>query len=115
MVPLWEDAESGVQVVRLTETEEVETLVRLFEGVAEAEGWQPEGALRLWGDRSVYFALEVQGQLVGGLQLVLPDALGTLPCQSLWPEVAVSSRPCVHIAILALEASHRGQNLLFWR
>ena len=46
MLPPWTDAETGVQVVRLTEPEEVEALVRLFEGIAEAEGWQPEGALR---------------------------------------------------------------------
>lgn len=115
MVSLWEVSVSGVRVVRLTESQEIESLVRVFEGVADAEGWQPEGALRLWLDRSVYFALEVQGQIVGGLQLVLPDAAGTLPCQSLWPEVPVGpSNRCAHVAILALEEAVRGQSLLFW-
>ena len=115
MIPLWKDAESGVRVVRLTEAEEVEALVRLFEGVAESEGWKPEGALRLWLSRSVYFALEMQGQILGGLQLVLPSAEGTLPCQSVWPEVALpaASRPA-HIAILALDAAVRGKQKLFW-
>lgn len=116
MLPLWEDAASGVRVVRLTEPEEIETLVRLFEDVADVEGWHPEGALRLWLSHSVYFALLVQGKIVGGLQLVLPDALGALPCQTLWPEVAAGSSHCAaHIAILALEEAYRGQGLLFWR
>ena len=116
MLPLWKDAGSGVRVVRLTEPEEIETLVRLFETIAQAEGWEPGNALRLWQDRSVYFALEVEGQIVGGLQLVLPDAAGSLPCQSVWPEAQVGpSGRCAHIAILALDAAVRGQSLLFWR
>ena len=113
---LWKDAESGVQVVRLIEPEEIETLVSLFETIAQAEGWEPGDALRLWQDRSVYFALEVNGQIIGGLQLVLPDAAGSLPCQSVWPEakIALPGR-CAHIAILALDEAVRGQSLLFWR
>jgi hypothetical protein len=116
MVVLWSDPASSVRVVRLVEPEEIETLVCLFEEVAEQERWQPNGALRLWLERSVYFAVEVQGQIVGGLQLVLPDASRTLPCQSVWPEVPI--RPisgCAHVAILALAKDIRGQNLLFWR
>src|SRR5437868_78795 len=109
------DAESGAQVVRLTEAEEVEALVRLFEGVAAAEGWQPDGALRLWLDRSVYFALEVQGELVGGLQLVLPEPAGALPCQAMWPEVAAGPwSHCAHVAVLALAQAYRGGGSLFW-
>lgn len=114
MLSLWRDSESGVRVVRLTEAEEVSALVRLFEGVAAQEDWQPEGALQLWLDRSVYFALEVEGQLAGGLQLVLPDPREPLPCQTLWPEVDTSGR-CAHVAILALEQAFRGRGTLFWR
>jgi hypothetical protein len=115
MLGLWEDAASGVRVVKLTEAEEVEALVGLFEGVAAAEGWQPEGALRRWGHRSVYFALELRGQGAGGLQLVLPDLAGTLPCQALWPELPVGpARGHAHVAILALEEAFRGQGRLFW-
>lgn|GEM_PF-1357729 len=113
---LWEDAGQGVRVARPTGPEEEEALVQLFERVAEAEGWKPEGALRSWPDRSVYFALEVEGVLAGGLQLVLPDAAGTLPCQLLWPEVALSvSGRQAHVAVLALDARFRGETLLFWR
>jgi hypothetical protein len=115
MLALWEDAGSGVRVVRLTEGEEVEALVRLFEGIAAAEGWQPEVALRLWQHRSVYFALERAGQLAGGLQLVRPDGFGTLPCQALWPEVALGPGPRAgHVAILALAEAFRGHGHRFW-
>ena len=116
MLPLWKDAQSGVRVARLTEPEEIETLVCLFEKIAQEEGWEPGDALRLWQDRSVYFALEVEGQIVGGLQLVLPDTAQSVPCQSVWPEAKVGqSGRCAHIAILALDEAVRGQGLLFWR
>ena len=116
MVPLWSDPDSRIRVVRLEETEAMERLVRLFEEVAEAERWQPEGALRRWQDRSVYFAVEVDGQLAGGLQLVLPDRAKTLPCQRVWPEVRIGpAYRCAHVAILALRKTYRGQSLLFWR
>jgi len=116
VLPLWRDADAGVRVVRLTTAEEIESLVRLFEGIAAAEGWQPEGALRRWLDRSVYFALEVEGELAGGLQLVLPDAAGSLPCEAIWPEVpAGPAKRRAHVAILALDEAFRGQGLLFWR
>ena len=116
MLPLWKDAQSGVRVVRLTKPKESETLVRLFEKIAQAEGWEPGDSLRLWQDRSVYFALEVEGKIVGGLQLVLPDVVGSLPCQSVWPEAQVGpSGRCAHIAILALDERVRGQSVLFWR
>ena len=115
MEPLWKDAGNGVRVDRLIGPIEAEALVCLFEGVAERENWQPEGALRRWQERSVYFALEAEGQLAGGLQLVLPEGEGTLPCHSLWPEVAVGpSRYAAHVAMLALEEAFRGQSVLFW-
>jgi len=116
VLALWRDAALSVQVVRLTEAEEVEGLVRLFERIAAVEGWQPEGALRHWPDRSLYFALHFQGELAGGLQLVLPDAAGKLPYQILWPEVSPDpAKHHAHVAILAVEELFRGQSLLFWR
>ena len=90
MLSLWRGAGPGVEVVRLIEMEERAEVVRLFEDVAQAEGWRPEGALRMWTHRSVYFGVQVEGQVVGGLQLVLPDTRGTLPCQELWPEVPLA-------------------------
>lgn len=113
MRALWKDAESGVRVVRLTEAAEVEALICLFEAIAVAEGWQPEGALQGGRERSVYFALERRGQPVGGLQLALPDRAGRLPCQALWPEAAVGPN-AAHVAILALAEPLRGEGRLFW-
>jgi hypothetical protein len=115
MLSLWNDAVSGVCVYRLTESEEVEGLVRLFEGIAAAEGWQPEGALRRWTDRSAYFAAFVQARIAGGLQLASADASGRLPCQSIWPEVPIGmpSR-AAHAAMLAIEPAFRGRSELFW-
>jgi GNAT superfamily N-acetyltransferase len=114
MVLLWSDAESGVQVTRMSTPEEAEALVCLFEQIARAESWQPGGALRRWPNRSVYFALEVAGQLAGGLQLVLPDPFGALPCQAIWPEVPAGSSRSAHVAILALDEAFRGRGILFW-
>lgn len=114
VLPLWKDTGTGAQVLRLTEPEEVEVLVSLFEGIAATEGWQPEGALQLWRNRSVYFALKVDKQFAGGLQLVLPDPAGTLPCQTIWPEVQAGPSSRAHVAILALDEAFRGQGILFW-
>lgn len=112
---LWADARSGVRVVRLTKAAEIEALVRLFQDVAAAEGWQPGGALSRWRDRSVYFALDVEGQGAGGLQLVMPDGAGRLPCQELWPELPTGLASArAHVAILALKKGFRGQERLFW-
>ena len=49
--------QSGVEVVRLTESDEIEAMVRLFEAVSEEQGWQPGAALREFRPQSVYFAL----------------------------------------------------------
>ena len=124
MLPLWEDAEECVRIARLTASQdagEVEALIRLFEVVAGAEGWQPGGALRevRWRRRSVYFALEVRGQLAGGLQLLLPHPGEPLPCQAphLWPEARLlpsDSFTAAHISILALAPAFRGEGKLFW-
>ena len=116
MVPLWRDADTGVRVVRLTTAEEIEELVRLLEVIADAEEWQPDGALRRWRERSVYLGLQASGRLAGGLQLVRPDDEGTLPYQTIWPEVLVGSPDrWAHAAVLALDEEVRGQSLLFWR
>lgn len=76
-------------MVRLTGPAGVDGPVSLFEALADAEGWQPQDALRLWVDHSVFFILEVDGQLAGGIQLVRPDGAGSLPYQEVWREVSV--------------------------
>lgn len=129
MQSLWKDAGSGVEVVRLTETGETEDMVRFFENVAQEQGWQPGQALRLWRHRSLYFALQVPGkvaeqaplvqkqrsQLAGGLQLVLPEPSGLLPCHDLWPEVTIGARGrAAHVAMLAVDAAFRGESRFFW-
>lgn len=115
MVVLWANPRNRLRVSRLTQRDEVERLVELFEVVAAEEGWQPDGALRRWRNRSDYFALEVCGELAGGLQLVRPDFRGELPCRSVWPEVPTQRQsPCAHIAVMALAGSHRGQSAHFW-
>lgn len=123
MLTLWRGGtQDNVQVARsagLDDLQSVEALLRLFEGIAFEEGWQPGGAIRLWKGRSIYFVLEVDGHLAGGLQLVqaAPSSQSpTLPCQSVWPEVSIFEN-AAHIAILALMEQHRGQEqgLLFWR
>jgi hypothetical protein len=116
MIPLWSDAERQIRVGRWTEAEEIETLFQFFEMVAENEGWRPDGAIRAWQPHSLYFALEEEKTLLGGLQLTLPDDQGKLPCQSLWTEVELGAPArCVHVAILALAAEARGRTFLFWR
>lgn len=124
MVPLWQDAGEGWGVVRLTENKEVTELVGLFEEIAQEQGWEPGGALWRWTDQSIYFALQpgMRGEpLAGGLQLVLPNASGELPCAEVWPEVPPLflnhgvSVPCAHIAMLGIAAAYRGDSLNFWR
>ena len=135
MLPLWSsDANHSVQVVQWTRWEdrqEVDALIGLFEDIAFVEGWEPGEALRLWQERSLYFALHVRGALAGGLQLVLPDQgkslkapslSPVLPFQSLWPEVPVFTDTgshhlyyrSAHVTVLVLEAAVRGEGLLFW-
>lgn len=127
MSPLWSSAESDSRVVLLAEPHQtpdgsarLDDLVSLFEAVALAEGWQPGNALTLWQSRSVYFALEMQEELAGGLQLILPGMASPLPCFDLWPEAyadvgAAVCKRSAHICVLALAEGYRGQGLLFWR
>lgn len=125
MVLLWREAQEEARVVRLAQAAEVEALIALFASIAIEQGWQPDGALEKWTDRSVYFALcEGDDEAVlfgGGLQLLLPEESGALPCHTLWPDAPlfpsrVSGQPrCAHIAMLGLLAPRRGHPLHFWR
>jgi hypothetical protein len=103
----------AVEVVPLTVAGEIESLMRLFEQVAEEEGWQPEGQLRAERPTARYLALTVGGELAGGLQVVLPDTAGCLPYLAVWPETAVPGRTA-HATVLAVRREHRGRPSLFW-
>lgn len=90
-------------VTALTEPDEQERLIALFERIAAMEGWQPEDALRRYRECSVYFAALLNGEMQGGAQLVMPDAAGRLPGRDVWPEVDQTGEgPAAHVAVLAL-------------
>jgi hypothetical protein len=99
-----------IQIAALTRLDEVEAIVRLFEGIAEREGWRPGGQLRCHVQSAVYFGVLVGGELAGGLQLVRPSAAGALPSADVWPELAPEVRPDdAHVVVMALEERARGR------
>ena len=103
-------------VAVLMEPEEQEQLITLFEQIASAEGWKPSDALRRCGERSVYLAALLNGQMQGGAQLVLPDPSEGLPGREVWPEVdQTKAGPSAHVAVLALLPEARGHPSLFGR
>jgi hypothetical protein len=105
---------------------DLEEIIALFEQIAAAEGWQPDGELRAHVARSTYFGLwrddineaGILGEdreIGGGLQLVRPDHNGALPTQRVWPEIALADPDsAAHIAVLALCEDYRGKGGLFW-
>lgn len=100
----------------LTKPDEQEQLILLFEWIAAMEGWQPEEALRHYGERSVYLAALLNGEMQGGAQLVLPDATGKLPGRYVWPEIdQTGGAPAAHVTVLALLPQARGHVSLFGR
>lgn len=99
----------------LAEPEEIEELLLLFERVVREQNWQPGEQLRAYGSHSVHFALTTGSQVCGGLHLVLGGNGTALPCLSVWPELELGGRADVaDIALLALEPSCRGMQVLFW-
>lgn len=107
--------EQGAGVTTLTSPMEVMELLRLIEKIAGEQGWQPGDQLRAYIGHSVYFALRIKGVLAGGLQLVLDDGSGTLPCRTSWPELDLAGRTDVaDVALLALTRECRGRSELFW-
>lgn len=92
----------------------VDSIIRLFEQIADEEGWQPGEQLHAHAERSTYFGLSDEGGcLIGGLQLVAPDPKGLLPCQSVWPELSIvfaeRASEIAHIAVLAVAKEWRGK------
>lgn len=108
-VPCW----SVATLEAHRDPEAAEAVVALFERVAAEEGWEPGGELRLHIERSAFFSLHDDNQLKrpisGGLQLVLQDGDGRLPCCRVWPEIQISKETkSAHIAVMAVAQESRG-------
>jgi hypothetical protein len=108
-----DDTQGEVSVARLTTPAETDALLQLFQEIAVEQCWQPGESLQSTPPHAVHFALCQSANLIGGLQLVRPDAEGKLPCQQVWPEVSLPDAPA-HVTILGLTAEHRGNPALFW-
>ena len=108
-----------MQVKVCATREDSEKVLHLFEGIAEAEGWQPGDQLRADVERSVYFGVFDGERLVGGLQLVAPDEAQELPCHRVWPELPMieTATLVLHAAVLAVIPEYRGQDggASFWQ
>lgn len=103
----------GLCLYRPTDREGIQDVLDLFSRIAEEEGWQPGDYLKSNPPAAVHIALECDGEAVGGLQAVLPDNAGRLPCHRVWPEVVLPKRTA-HVAIIAVAAAHRGRIDSFW-
>jgi GNAT superfamily N-acetyltransferase len=101
-----------------TGEEERKAIIGLFEGIAEAEGWQPGDQFQAHIARSTYFGIWDEEKLVGGLQLISPDEAGELPSHLVWPELPTveSAAPALHAAVLAVLPEYRGKDggAAFW-
>lgn len=107
--------EPEIRVTALATGEDTEAMLLFFEQIAQEQDWEPGDQLRACQDCSVYFALQRDGQMIGGLQLVPGRAGAKLPCLSVWPELDLVGRENIaHIALLALDKPVRGKNRLFW-
>lgn len=107
--------QGGITIVGPTDTEQVEALIRVFEQIAAEQTWQPGNQLRAYPQTSHYFAVQVAGEWAGGMQVVLPDADGQLPCHAVWPEAEITTGSrAAHVTMLALCPEYRGRHGLFW-
>jgi hypothetical protein len=107
-------AQASIAVASVCTPDDVERLVRLFERIAAEEGWETGGQLRVHTLTAVHFAVFVEGELAGGLQLVHHGTGSPLPCFGVWPELACEVSPdAAEVALLALRHEYRGANRLF--
>jgi len=105
----------GEEIQLLSGSAETEELRRLFAQIADEQGWQPGVQLQTLGSTSVYLALRLGGEIIGGLQLVRSDNEFELPCLGIWPEINLDGQTDIaHIRILALSRQYRGKGDLFW-
>lgn len=103
-------------LVELAKTEQDRQSLRLlFQEIAQEQGWQSGDWLECEQTGANYLGLKVDGQWVGGLQMVLPDTLGRLPYSAVWPEVRLErSRQTGHVTVLGLLPEYRGTPAFFW-
>ena len=107
--------EGNIRVMPVTTPEQVECLLSVFADVAAEQGWEPGAYLQKRPATARYIAAQAGSEVIGGFQVVLPDAEGKLAFQSVWPEVTFEAAPRnAHIAILALQPQYRGCVRLFW-
>lgn len=102
-----------VTVSQLESRDDTLILLELFSQIACEQGWQPGTYLSSIPANSIHFALHSGGEIIGGVQVVLPDAEGKLGCHAIWPE-ADTPAASAHITILALKKEFRGNIELFW-
>ena len=75
-----------IEVALLEQGKEVQELLILFQHVAEELTWQPGEFLCSASPSSAHLAGFVGGQLAGGIQIVIQNEEGHLPCQRVWSE-----------------------------
>ena len=62
--------------------EVAEPIVRFFARTVAEQQWEPGDQLCSYDEHSVYFSLNHEGLIVGGLQLVRGNDVGCLPVRS---------------------------------
>jgi GNAT superfamily N-acetyltransferase len=96
-----------------------ESIVPLFEQIAQEEGWNPTDQLYAHSVRSAYFGVWDGNRLIGGLQLVVPDEAGEVPTHQVWPELPTldTTAATLHAAVLAVLPEYRGRDggAAFWQ
>lgn len=103
----------GLVLSRLTTEPEIRGLLHLFANIASEQGWQPGDYLTSYPETAQHIALIRDREIIGGLQAVLPNAEGKLPCHHVWPEVSLP-KACAHVTIIGLKPTFRGRVELFW-
>jgi hypothetical protein len=93
--------------VDICEGDAAEPIIRLFEGIALAENWQPGDQFRAHAGRSIYLGLWKDETLGGGMQLILPDGEGHIPSHLVWPELPQVGEESRHAAVLAVLPEYR--------
>ena len=103
------------EVCLLKTEKEIASLLTIFQQVADELSWQPGDYLHSIPNHSLHFAGLLDGTLTGGIQLVLQNEEGYLPCQKVWSELKFRpDEKLGHVTIMALAPEFRGCPGLFW-